>query len=80
MLRSLVSFSIVLAAGVAGAQPQQPAEPPPKEVIFNPEEVLGETENPGAEPVIVRLRQPSNSLIRVRSDFRPELLQSADLL
>ncbi len=78
-------LSVLLFAASAFAQPTEapppsPGEPKTKVMVFDPESVLGDANDPGTETVTVPLRQPGPSLIRVRTDFQHELLQSAELL
>ncbi len=84
MMKCFVHVPMLLLASVAAAQsPASPAppEPPPRTVVFEDlEEVGGRTAGPDAASTIVRLTPREDSLVRVRTDFRAALLQSAELL
>ena len=79
----LTVISITLAALPALAQPQSApveATPPPVTYEFTPESIQGGTQRPEHEVVEGHVRRRLPSLVRVRIDFRAELLQSAEML
>ncbi len=77
----LIALSALLFTGAALAQTPTPKPPPPREIIFGDADVVGgRTHDPNVETVGSRVLQPGSSLIRVRTDFRRELLQSAVIL
>ncbi len=82
LFAGILSASLLLVLASAGlAQPTPAPDPPPREVVFDEaERVGGVVEDPNVETVEVSQRGPHASLIRVRTDFRPQLLQSAELL
>lgn len=88
MMRAAALLLSALLAGPALADQTPPAAPeanPPAEAryapvthhIFTGEEVDGRTQRPDGDVVQGRHGAPLGSLIRIRTDFDPELLQSA---
>ncbi len=80
----LALVSLVLIAVPALAQPNPPTPGPetPAPVImeFDPEGVNGTTQSPDHVVTQAHVRELLPSLVRVRTDFRAELLQSAEML
>lgn len=79
----LVACIFLFSFGVSGAlaQPAGPETRPASRVVeyhFEPEEVGGGRAGPDADVVLGDLRERFPSLIRVRVDFRDELLQTAE--
>lgn len=58
-----------------------PADPPAQRItVDDPDVVEGGTLGPGTSALTVRSAARHSSLIRVRTDFRPELLRSAEAI
>ena len=74
---ALPTFALPPAAAAQGEPAPPPAPPEVRVYTFEPEDVAGVIRGPEGELETVRLADRLPSLIRVRPDFRPELLQSA---
>lgn len=75
-----VCLALVLFSGPALAkQPNKPDAPPKSQRFdFDDDEVRGGFDGPTQELVGGRIEVRHSSLIRVRTDFRPELIRTAD--
>jgi hypothetical protein len=79
-MRTLM-LALVLAMTVPAAAKHRETQPRPQRLEdFDDEVVEAPTHGPGGEVVSGRKGVPSPSLIRVRQDFRREMLRSADAI
>ena len=66
-------LAVALAAATGGGQPA------PKHIDVDEDEVVeGTNQNPDGEQLLARKRARFGTLIKLREDFRRELLQSAE--
>lgn len=83
---SAVLFGVLSAAAPAAADPPAPAslksgaKNEVTEYAFDDDAVLGDTIAPLGEVLQVRPRAQRQSLVRARSSFMPELLESVERL
>src|SRR5262249_27768928 len=69
-------LAVALAAATGGAKQPQPA---PKHIDIDDDEVVeGSNKNPEGEDVFARKRAHFGTLIKLRENFLPELLKSAE--
>jgi hypothetical protein len=69
-------LAVALAAASGGARPPQPAA---KHIDIDEDEVVeGAKQNPDGEGVFARKRSRFGTLIKLRENFTPELLKSAE--
>jgi hypothetical protein len=75
-----VCLALVLFTGPALAKKANPPDAPPKtqRFDFDEDEVVGGLDGPTQELIGGRIGVRHSSLIRVRTDFRPELIRTAD--
>ncbi|MCB9546370.1 MAG: hypothetical protein H6706_11005 [Myxococcales bacterium] len=81
-MHRLAPLALLLAAALpAAAQPAPTTTPEPAARLVEfgeADEVRGEFQRPGGDVTESRLGEALPSLIRVRANFEPELLRSAD--
>ncbi len=75
-MRTLMLALVLTIAHAAAARPHQP--PPLRIGDFDDEVVEAPTHGPNGDAVTARKSARQPSLIRVRQDFRREMLRSAD--
>ena len=69
-------LAVTLAAATGGAKPAQPAA---KHIDIDDDEVVeGATASGEGAEIFARKRSRFGTLIKLRADFRPELLKSAE--
>jgi hypothetical protein len=69
-------LAVALAAATGGARSPAPA---PKHIDIDDDELVeGATKNPDGEALFARKRARFGTLIKLRQNFEPELLKSAD--
>ncbi|MCU1277027.1 MAG: hypothetical protein JWM53_573 [bacterium] len=74
-------LAVTLAAATGGAKHAQPApaQPAAKHIDIDDDEVVeGGTANAAGEDVFARKKSRFGTLIKLRADFLPELLKSAE--
>jgi hypothetical protein len=75
-------LAVTLAAATGGAKPAattQPAQPAPKHIDIDDDEVVeGQTASGDGDALFARKRSRFGTLIHLRADFRAELLKSAE--
>jgi hypothetical protein len=80
MGRSILAVLTLFISGTALAQPapRRDKAPPPVRMIFGDEPVDGKRTGPDTTGVHTRARAPHKSLIKLRTDFVPELCKTAE--
>jgi hypothetical protein len=74
----LLAVALAAATGGAPAKQQQP-QPAAKHIDIDDDEVVeGANQNPDGEDVFARKRARFGTLIKLRENFTPELLKSAE--
>jgi hypothetical protein len=72
-------LAVTLAAATGGAKPAQPAQPAAKHIDIDDDEVVeGGTVRGEGEDIFARKTTRFGTLIKLRADFRAELLKSAE--
>jgi hypothetical protein len=72
-------LAVTLAAATGGLKPQPQPQPAAKHIDIDEDEVVeGANKNPEGDEVFARKRSRFGTLIRLRENFTPELLKSAE--
>jgi hypothetical protein len=67
----------LFASPTGGAKPAAQYQPSAKHIDIDDDEVVeGANKNPGGDAIFTRKRSRFGTLIKLREDFRPELLRS----
>ncbi|MBI4822554.1 MAG: hypothetical protein HY791_40210 [Deltaproteobacteria bacterium] len=78
----VVCTGLLVSSSIASAQAEPPSQvsSPTSVVVFPPGEIDGNVSKPDIPVVLVRGKAESKNLIRMRSDFRAEVLRSPSRL
>jgi len=69
----------LFASPTGGAKPAAQYQPSAKHIDIDDDEVVeGTNQNPGGDAIMARKRQRFGTLIKLRENFTPELLKSAE--